>query len=309
MKVSRLITELQISETRESRYSGVPLNDVHCPFTINVYPSDDMKNSVQTNKPAVFTVCVVIIFTFGALVFYAYDTSVERRQSLVLAAAEKTNSIVASLFPAGIRDQIMKVENGNNNGPVSTKAIADLFPDTTTFFADLSGFHEWSSSRCPRDVFELLETLYSAMDKVAKKRKVFKVETIGDCYVAVVGLPDPVPNHAVVMARFAMECVELAKLLTTQLVSSLGPDTADLQLRVGLNSGPTTAGVLRGEKARFQLFGDTGMFFNSVLVLLYLSFTLMSLCQFDSTQSTLPHGWKHLGNLVGSMLPKKLPTC
>ena len=32
--------------------------------------------------------------------------------------------------------------------------------------------------------------------------------------------------------------------------------TASLTLRIGLNSGPTTAGVLRGEKARFQLFGD-----------------------------------------------------
>jgi class 3 adenylate cyclase len=32
--------------------------------------------------------------------------------------------------------------------------------------------------------------------------------------------------------------------------------TSDLALRIGLNSGPTTAGVLRGEKARFQLFGD-----------------------------------------------------
>jgi hypothetical protein len=32
--------------------------------------------------------------------------------------------------------------------------------------------------------------------------------------------------------------------------------TSDLSLRIGLNSGPTTAGVLRGEKARFQLFGD-----------------------------------------------------
>jgi hypothetical protein len=28
-------------------------------------------------------------------------------------------------------------------------------------------------------------------------------------------------------------------------------------MRVGLHSGPVTAGVLRGEKARFQLFGDT----------------------------------------------------
>jgi class 3 adenylate cyclase len=259
MKVSSLLTDLQVSETSESRYSGVPLNEVHCSFTINVYPSNAMKNEITTNRPVVFTICVIAIFLFGAVVFFAYDTSVERRQTLVLAAAEKTNSIVSSLFPATIRDQIMNAEMDRvMHGAISGKAIADLFPDTTIFFADLAGFHEWSKSRCPRDVFELLETLYSAMDKVAKKRKVFKVETIGDCYVAVAGLPDPVPNHAVIVARFAIECVELAKLMMTQLVTRLGPDTNDLQLRVGLNSGPTTAGVLRGEKARFQLFGDTG---------------------------------------------------
>ena len=37
----------------------------------------------------------------------------------------------------------------------------------------------------------------------------------------------------------------------------LGPGTGDLSMRFGLHSGPVTAGVLRGEKSRFQLFGDT----------------------------------------------------
>jgi class 3 adenylate cyclase len=49
--------------------------------------------------------------------------------------------------------------------------------------ADLAGFTEWSSTREPEDVFTLLETLYGAFDKIAVKRKVFKVETIGDWYV------------------------------------------------------------------------------------------------------------------------------
>ena len=38
---------------------------------------------------------------------------------------------------------------------------------------------------------------------------------------------------------------------------ALGPGTGDLKARVGLHSGQVTAGVLRGAKARFQLFGDT----------------------------------------------------
>ena len=47
------------------------------------------------------------------------------------------------------------------------------------------------------------------------------------------------------------------KELVRQLETSLGPDTGDLDMRIGLHSGPVTAGVLRGDKGRFQLFGDT----------------------------------------------------
>ena len=47
------------------------------------------------------------------------------------------------------------------------------------------------------------------------------------------------------------------RVLSKELEITLGPDTGDLALRVGIHSGPVTAGVLRGERARFQLFGDT----------------------------------------------------
>ena len=81
----------------------------------------------------------------------------------------------------------------------------------------------------------------------------FKVETVGDCYVAVCGLPDPRRDHSVAMARFARDIVAAMNVLTNELVVQLGPDTGDLMLRVGLHTGPVTAGVLRGERARFQV--------------------------------------------------------
>jgi hypothetical protein len=59
------------------------------------------------------------------------------------------------------------------------------------------------------------------------------------------------------MARFARDCLEKMGDMVLKLEVTLGPDTADLAMRVGLHSGPVTAGVLRGERARFQLFGDT----------------------------------------------------
>ena len=111
--------------------------------------------------------------------------------------------------------------------------------------------------REPSQVFTLLETVYHSFDEIARKHGVFKVETVGDCYVAVTGLPEPRPDHAVAMATFARECVTKMIEMVNKLEVSLGPDTADLAIRVGMHSGPVTAGVLRGERARFQLFGDT----------------------------------------------------
>ena len=75
--------------------------------------------------------------------------------------------------------------------------------------------------------------------------------------VAVTGIPEAQPMHAVVMARFAMACLNKFVEVTRKLEVRLGPDTGDLRMRFGLHSGPCTAGVLRGERSRFQLFGDT----------------------------------------------------
>jgi Adenylate and Guanylate cyclase catalytic domain len=67
--------------------------------------------------------------------------------------------------------------------------IADLFPETTVMFADIAGFTAWCSVREPAQVFTLLEKIYGAFDRIAMRRGVFKVETIGDSYIAVCGLP------------------------------------------------------------------------------------------------------------------------
>ena len=75
--------------------------------------------------------------------------------------------------------------------------------------------------------------------------------------MAATGLPEKRKDHAVLMARFAKDCLRKMLHVVRKLEIRLGPDTAELGMRIGIHSGPVTAGVLRGEKARFQLFGDT----------------------------------------------------
>ena len=106
-------------------------------------------------------------------------------------------------------------KDGANEDDDDAAPIADLFPHCTVCFADIAakygmllgclillgcfgfvahnissfqlplfkGFTAWSSTREPSQVFILLQTVYAAFDKIAKRRKVFKVETIGDSYV------------------------------------------------------------------------------------------------------------------------------
>ena len=96
-------------------------------------------------------------------------------------------------------------------------------------------------------IFELLESVYFEFDAAARQLGVFKLETIGDCYVAATGLPDLNKEHAIIMTRFAFECLQRMSEVTRKLEISLGPGTSDLAIRIGLHSRPVTGGVLRGE--------------------------------------------------------------
>jgi len=149
------------------------------------------------------------------------------------------------------------LQAASNNRKLEGPPIAEFYEEATVFFADMVGFTAWSSQRSPADVFTLLETCYGAFDVIAHRRGVFKVETIGDCYVAVSGIPISRDDHAIIMTKFARDVLHSMSEELGKLVPLLGSATASLALRIGIHSGPVTAGVLRGERARFQLFGDT----------------------------------------------------
>lgn len=170
-----------------------------CPYKIRVYPSTTFSEDYASKTPAVITLSVACVFVFTVFTFFLYDTLVERRQRLLVQKATQTHQIVSSLFPKNVRDRLLEEgeENTKKGGFIApnqriktfltdgdracgSQVIADLFPHATVLFADISGFTAWSSSREPAQVFILLQSVYQAFDKIAKQRKVFKVETIGD---------------------------------------------------------------------------------------------------------------------------------
>ena len=188
-------------ETRA--YRTVPLHDSYGLYTLRVYPSKDTQDGYTSRMPAVFTFIVAVVFVFTAMVFIAFNFWVERRQKIVTERAVNSGLIVDSLFPKQVQGRLLDSEPEARDSntwkedlkrkitrrpavtkedvpveEVASKQIADFFPEATIMFGDLSGFTHWSSTRTPCEVFDLLETIYNAFDKIALRRKVFKVETV-----------------------------------------------------------------------------------------------------------------------------------
>jgi Adenylate and Guanylate cyclase catalytic domain len=246
--IRKTLGDLRREANYDSTYTGAKLDETGCPITLHLYPSDDMRDRFITHSPLIFTFGALLIFAFCLLVFYLFDVNVERRQTTVMKTAVRSSAIVSDLFPAAVRDRLYPTEstifskpnkksirfegmpNDNVDGaattrskPLTDRPNAELYPETTILFADLAGFTFWCSTRQPAQVFHLLETLYGAFDAIAKQRGVYKVETIGDCYVAAVGLPTPRRHHAVVMARFAADCrTRMRELIVTELETTSG---------------------------------------------------------------------------------------
>ncbi|KAL9186812.1 hypothetical protein ACHAXT_010532 [Thalassiosira profunda] len=132
------------------------------------------------------------------------------------------------------------------------ETVVDRYPRVTIFFSDIVGYTRMSSEMTPIEVMDLLNALYSRFDALAKKHDVFKVETIGDAYVAVAGAPKRCsgPQAAEKMTLFALDCLQTVKDFETD-------DGATIAIRVGLASGAVVAGVVGSSLPKYTLFGDT----------------------------------------------------
>jgi class 3 adenylate cyclase len=95
----------------------------------------------------------------------------------------------------------------------------------------------------------ILDHLFSSFDALVERHGLEKIKTIGDCYMAAAGVPDPSPDHARRAALLALDMRDAvaASPLATQ---------AGVELRIGINSGPVVAGVIGTKRFLYDLWGD-----------------------------------------------------
>lgn len=132
----------------------------------------------------------------------------------------------------------------------SPEWIADSFESVTVLFADIADFTAFAAKIPAAEVVRLLGHLFSAFDHHVESLGLEKIKTIGDAYMAVGGVPEPVELHAVQVARLALAMQE-------EMVRFNHKFGCDLALRIGINSGPVIAGVIGSSKFSYDLWGDS----------------------------------------------------
>eukprot|EP01038_Epipyxis_sp_PR26KG_P014946 gene14946-20105_t len=128
---------------------------------------------------------------------------------------------------------------------------AELFDEVTIFFSDVVGFTSICSQVKPFEVMRLLNELYTVMDYCTSHFPLYKVETIGDAYMVVGGLPARDINHAPYVADFAVLVNHAVKSVKSPV------DGSPINIRIGIHSGSVMAGVVGNMMPRYCLFGDT----------------------------------------------------
>jgi class 3 adenylate cyclase len=172
--------------------------------------------------------------------FNSMTRSVREKEELIEQKNRENEALLLNILPGEIAARLKAGE----------REVADAFVDVTVLFGDLVGFTVMSSKISASEVVEMLDGLFSRFDQAARELGIEKIKTIGDCYMAVCGLPKACPDHADRMARMALRMTDA----TRQYGEEKG---LNLQMRIGINSGPVVAGVIGRSKFIYDLWGDT----------------------------------------------------
>ena len=114
-----LLTHRSTVDTKDHFEGVATLNHDFCPYKISIYPTEEFVDEFITNLPFYFAAIIVGIFLFTMFMIRCYDWQVDKRQEMVMEQVLKSNAIVASIFPAEVRDRLFKDDKKGGQSKVS----------------------------------------------------------------------------------------------------------------------------------------------------------------------------------------------
>ncbi|ROI16208.1 Guanylate cyclase soluble subunit beta-2, partial [Anabarilius grahami] len=154
---------------------------------------------------------------------------------------QKSEKLLYAMLPTHVANQLKE----------GKRVAAGEFKVCTILFSDVVTFTNICAACEPIQIVNMLNAMYSRFDRLTNIHNVYKVETIGDAYMVVGGVPVPTETHAERVANFALGMRIAAREVTSPITGQ------PIQIRVGLHTGSVLAGVVGDKMPRYCLFGDT----------------------------------------------------
>ena len=193
-----------------------------------------------------------LCFNFAISIFFnLFEFYFEQKRetksfdSLMFVDKQSTNlaQFINRLLPLHIQDII---NSGMKTG--------EEYQNVTLLFADIVGFTAYSAGKRPRQVVEMLSRLFTNFDKECDRLKLFKIYTIGDCYV-VMGFVDS--NNRRTPKEEAHNVAQLAISMINIILNVRKKVKFDkLDMRIGIHTGSAYGGVIGTDLVRFDLYGE-----------------------------------------------------
>jgi len=155
-------------------------------------------------------------------------------------AKEQAEQLILNILPESIANRLKNNE----------KIIADKYAEATILFLDIVGFTEFSAKLLPSKLVSVLNDIFTRFDSITVKYKLEKIKTIGDSYLLAGGLPIETDDHAEVVANAAIE-------MHAEIVKFNQEIGENIDVRIGIHSGPVVAGVIGKNKFSYDIWGDT----------------------------------------------------
>lgn len=168
------------------------------------------------------------------------NQEIQEQKKLIEAEHQRSENLLHNILPHSIAQRLKDKQ----------EVIADHFDSTTILFADIVGFTVTSENLSPKDIVQNLNGIFSAFDDLVALYDLEKIKTIGDAYMVAGGFPEQRDDHVESVANLALE-------MQTAIAHFNEETGQTFDIRIGMHSGPSVAGVIGTKKFSYDVWGDS----------------------------------------------------